>query len=256
MSYSGGIVSKPVTTHDIGLAIGSASRDVGTLCTNGNINDRKRFNLHKPTRYNKTSEMTDAEFYSANCGLDIPYANGVPTYNNDGRIFYGGSYHDNAQKWNWLAPRGMSYGEWFRMLDFNGFRDAPIPPLFCEMFYVPSSTDPGVAINVYRQAGGVDLTRFASFQNCGLGVLYGSVSEGHMHGLVGEDTAGNLLYPLTSCFDETGKCEIDLPYSRYNFGTMVYATICLIRRLERTSTLISLTPISGKFIWHISKKGR
>lgn len=38
MGYSNGIVTKPVTTKDIGQAIGSASRQVGVLCTDANIN--------------------------------------------------------------------------------------------------------------------------------------------------------------------------------------------------------------------------
>lgn len=51
--------SAGITTGIVGNAIGSSSRDIGTLCTHNNIN---KWSKHKPIRYNKVEGLSDEEF--------------------------------------------------------------------------------------------------------------------------------------------------------------------------------------------------
>lgn len=48
--------SAGITTGIVGNAIGSSSRDIGTLCTHNNIN---KWSKHKPIRYNKVEGLSD-----------------------------------------------------------------------------------------------------------------------------------------------------------------------------------------------------
>lgn len=120
MSYSGGIVSKPVTTYDIGSAIGSASRDVGTLCTHSNINIWAKY---KPFRSSITREATKAEHENANFGLGVMNGAKFSLFQNVADIVVSPN-----TTWQYFKPRGASYNEWYRMLDFNHYRaDAKAP---------------------------------------------------------------------------------------------------------------------------------
>ncbi len=72
MSISGGVIIAPVNQRDIqnALGISSSVKKWSQLCTHSNIN---RWAKYKPVRYNKKSNITDAERLSVNWGIvDIP----------------------------------------------------------------------------------------------------------------------------------------------------------------------------------------
>lgn len=81
--------------------------NVGNIIVNGNIN---KWSLRKPIRFNKWSELTEADFFSANFGYTIP------SYSN-----YSSMKAGATNGWTYLRPRGVSYNEQFRALDFNGY---------------------------------------------------------------------------------------------------------------------------------------
>lgn len=115
MSYSGGIVSKPVTMTDIAQAVGNASRSLGYLITNGSI---KKWAKKKPVRYDTNSAITDAQRKSANHSFSFTsYANLSSLM--DAAVALGQS----GEAWTYNRPRGVysNVREPFRMLDFDGY---------------------------------------------------------------------------------------------------------------------------------------
>lgn len=113
MSYSGGIVSKPVTMTDIAQAVGNASRSLGYLITHGTIN---KWAKYKPTRFPGTGHNDN--WWKASdgmCGLEISYQE------EDLTVLPMSGNISLTPEWGYLRPRGISYGEYFRMLDFDGY---------------------------------------------------------------------------------------------------------------------------------------
>lgn len=110
MARSNGKISKPVQYEDIQLALGTSANDIGQLCQSEFIN---RWSFKKPVRKNKWFEMTEDDFFSVDDGFVIPSYNSARDCAAD--VFNG-----NAD-WEYQRPRGLSYNEQFRTLDFNGY---------------------------------------------------------------------------------------------------------------------------------------
>lgn len=126
MSHTSTTITKPVNTIDISSVLGVASRQVGYLCSNkhGKITIWAKY---KPVRFNKRNEIEDATKASVRYGIS------VSTVNTDA-----GHIGTNAV-WEYLPPRGNSYYEPCRMLDFNGYEhDAtqPIDVVFPNKIYL------------------------------------------------------------------------------------------------------------------------
>lgn len=119
MSHSNGKISKPVQFEDIKLTLGTGANGIGQLCTSALIN---KWSLRKPIRFNKWFELTEADFFSANFGYTIP------SYNNFNAMKAGAT-----NGWDYLKPRGLSYNEQFRTLDFNGYDHNATAPFALEL---------------------------------------------------------------------------------------------------------------------------
>ena len=117
--------SAGITTGIVGNAIGSSSRDIGTLCTHNNIN---KWSKHKPIRYNKVEGLSDEEF------------KGTSGDNSLG-IYYGIKASTSAGNYNQLHDTNFDYigkpngGELspFRLGDFRGYDTNAVPTLTGEI---------------------------------------------------------------------------------------------------------------------------
>lgn len=140
MSYSGGIVSRPVTMTDIAQAVNNASKDLGYLATKGDI---KKWAKYKFTRYatlgetgiHSTSEYWKGTQDASNrqtCGLKIPWNKNVTLGkpNTSGFLY---TLVNGGYSWDYLRPTGGINSFPFRMLDMDGYdancvNPLPVPP--------------------------------------------------------------------------------------------------------------------------------
>ncbi len=107
MSYVNGIVGSPVTMSDIKQAVGYDSGKLGVLISNGSINKWSRM---KPVRSLSKGILSDSDMKALAFGLS--WAGGL-----------------GDSKYTYNRPRGRNGGgsgihEWFRKLDFEGYRSA------------------------------------------------------------------------------------------------------------------------------------
>lgn len=110
-------VKKGVSLDDIGSAIGSGSRDLGTLCTHENIN---KWATYKPVKHNSKGVLTETERKSVNYGFTITgqsMSSGTTTALDGFMALYDGI--DNS--WVYNRPTGGTNnvnGYPYRQLDF------------------------------------------------------------------------------------------------------------------------------------------
>jgi len=141
MGYSGGIITIPFTFEknvgDVQVAVGNTSEELETVIKNGNI---KPWAKYKPVRY--TNWDTDGQLASDNtwkssadwwrgsdgkCGLDITVFTDLGDPSNSNTFL--GKLKNGQLAWGYNRPRGGSYNEPFRILDFNCYNaeaDSPI----------------------------------------------------------------------------------------------------------------------------------
>ena len=144
MGYSNGIVTKPVTTKDIGQAIGSSSRKVGVLCTDSNINKWARYKpvclptVHKNDTFDNDTKMW-GEVRSDVSTWDRPWFYGsiaypvyiVPIISSLSDLGSNGSPNE-AAIWKYNPPFGYPHAP-FRMTDFLGYNHNAFPPVYVRM---------------------------------------------------------------------------------------------------------------------------
>ena len=110
-------MTKPVGMGDISSALGVASLDLGTLITQGAASDLiNKWAKYKPVRLNMVGEISDANRASVNWGFGSGFVDGTTSFGSKAALHSG-----FANRWTYYAPRGLSYSEWFRMLDFAGY---------------------------------------------------------------------------------------------------------------------------------------
>ena len=119
-----------IDIRDIQQTLGHYSNDVGTLCQSPKIN---MYAKHKPIRYNSPSatyENTPLLYRGADnkCGIEMPILTHADFILDTMR---GYNTIVNANDHTYLYPRGrkatsgdntQTADEWFRVLDFNGYR--------------------------------------------------------------------------------------------------------------------------------------
>lgn len=106
-----------ISTSEIAACLGdyrvtARGRDIGLLCSSPKIN---KWAKCKPVRYSTFSPLTDEYRQDADYGLDVSSAHDT-SY--EGII---AKAIANGCEYGYLRPRGLSYGEPFRTLDFDGY---------------------------------------------------------------------------------------------------------------------------------------
>lgn len=117
MGYYDGIISAPVSIHDVQLALGaSGGGDLGTLCRSSLIN---KFAKWKPFRRQEIHFASDAARLTA--AKSVNFGTGIVSC---GALTFADSYQS---EWEHLAPRGLDggslgYDEVYRLEDFRGYQ--------------------------------------------------------------------------------------------------------------------------------------
>lgn len=116
-----------------GLSVNT--RDLGTLCQSAT----SKWAKYKPVRYNNVSNVTNWwKDNTGNCGLEIPI------YGNISQMFT--ALRAGTQMWNYLTPRGNTYNEPYRLLDFAGYDSEATSPLIAsdlnDKYYASFGTMP------------------------------------------------------------------------------------------------------------------
>lgn len=108
-------------------------RDVGILCTSPNIN---KWALHKPVRLNSVGAITIEQRKSVRCGLQAVAVSNILTQSIGSDTSSSTTYTkdeclEEVIEWPYFPPRGVvanSYQEWFRLLDFDGYKHDAVAP--------------------------------------------------------------------------------------------------------------------------------
>ena len=134
MGWNGWLMSKPIGMGDISTAVGYSSLDLGTLVAKGSI---KKWALHKSVRLQSNYDTpTDISEYNtwisymqnkvakADGTGSAPYGLTVGTSTNIYDLF-----DDTVTSADWKYEQPPETGTfWRRMLDFNGYTNAPNTP--------------------------------------------------------------------------------------------------------------------------------
>ncbi len=120
--------SDKISTTLVGQAIGSSSRDVGTLCTHPNIN---KWSKWKPVRHNKVTGLVSQDLSDINFGI-LPV---VPMFDWELAL---------SLNWEYGRPRGgdNNPSEPFRLGDFRNYEHAASDPVS-----IPSSISHNLLLN-------------------------------------------------------------------------------------------------------------
>lgn len=104
MANNNGKLSKPLSIAEVAQCLGSNSLDLGTLATDTRIN---KWSLHKPIQAPVWAELTEAQFYALNSGLEPPTEN---------------EYDDDTLRatWAYARPTGGNNSP-YRLTDFVGY---------------------------------------------------------------------------------------------------------------------------------------
>lgn len=106
-------ITDPLTIDEIAAALGVGDDNVKALCESDKISKFAKF---KPTRAGGSAGSSD--WWKSNdgmCGLEISYQEEDLTV-----LPLSGNIRLTPE-WGYLHPRGESVGEWYRILDFDGY---------------------------------------------------------------------------------------------------------------------------------------
>lgn len=115
MPNSNGVLTKPISIGDVQTVLNVSSTDLGTICRSGKIN---MYSAHKPLRWGDPTSVGNME-HMLNWGLIANNSDVDLKYNVTSQNPY----------WTYNAPRGISYNEWYRLLDFDGYDHNAVCPV-------------------------------------------------------------------------------------------------------------------------------
>lgn len=122
-----------VEIPDIHAVTGAEGGTIGSIIRDGADRDLiNKWTMNKPVRLNLLKLITKADRATVHCGLapvSVPRILAKSIFYNGGSSSYTEQDGlDQISEWNYLAPRGRSYGEWFRIRDFEGYDKRSIAP--------------------------------------------------------------------------------------------------------------------------------
>lgn len=199
MSYSNGIVSKPITSKantssDLQAATGRSTGNLNQLCADENASGVYQgairwFAKNKPVRHTETGELTAAQRQAAGYGLEVPIITAVADLLND-----------NAIAWKYLRP-GLSDGYPERQLDFDGYYSGAPAAIFQQAAGLALTVDtfnPGAsaAVNIFlwQRTGGLADRDFADTAGYGNAVGRSTAQKNAVYGSEDIVAGGYTLY--------------------------------------------------------------
>lgn len=121
------LASSGITTAAVGNALGTTSRDVGTLCTSSLVN---RWSLWKPINLNKQTGITLADIKANRCGLSPIALSYLKTsmyrYTGTKSVQTLATIKSQISQWTWNKPTGGSTSP-YRLGDFRNYDADAIP---------------------------------------------------------------------------------------------------------------------------------
>lgn len=112
------MLTAPITTTKVANQLGTSSHDVGTLCTNSNINMWAKY---KPVSYATNTGITDSQRKSVNYGIQFTKITSITQLGSNG-------VQDNSTKAKYIRPTGGSSSP-YRLGDFRNYDHAARVPL-------------------------------------------------------------------------------------------------------------------------------
>lgn len=112
------VITKPVSIAAVASALGVSSHDLGTLCTSGQINKWCKYKPVRSAYLGETGVTSGHDWWKGNdgcCGLAIQYQK------DDMEMLPFRGELTIDPEWEIVRPRGAQYGEWFRLLDSDGY---------------------------------------------------------------------------------------------------------------------------------------
>ena len=149
-----------ITTSKVGNALGTNSRDVGTLCSSSLINP---WSKGKPIPYPTTEGITDYQRRMANQGFNLNDATSISI----SQLFASATANKN---WTYTPPKG-GINEPFRLGDFRGYNHKAEPPYNFNSFPTTVETYGNTAEASFRilknSEAELGLSDFVHFENFG-----------------------------------------------------------------------------------------
>lgn len=149
-----------ITTAAVGTALGSSSRDVGTLCKHSAIN---KWAKGKPVPYPSDTGVTDHERRFCNQGFDL---NSVTSISISQLL----SSAQANKDWTYIKPSGGANSP-YRLGDFRGYNHNAVPPYNFNSFPVNVETTGSTANASFRilidSNAELKLSDFVHFENYG-----------------------------------------------------------------------------------------
>lgn len=212
MSYNNGIITKPVSISDVARALGSGSRDLGTLCRSQAIKIWAKF---KPVKLNAFRELTRVGNVDENDFLRTNYGITVTTYSPSDlddaaarNAIIDASLAGTAG-WGYERPTGGNYP--YRLLDFDGYNSNAICPFYFDriganyQLKIHVGQEKNLPTNNITIADCTAVIGYDSLDGTGYGVFYRIGGSSYV--IEAFNDKGVAYYPLSQ------DCEIEIPVS-------------------------------------------
>lgn len=149
-----------ITTAAVGTALGTSSRDVGTLCKHSAIN---KWAKGKPVPYPSDTGVTDHERRFCNQGFDLNSVTSISI----SQLFTNATANKD---WTYIKPSGGANSP-YRLGDFRGYNHNAVPPYNFNSFPVNVETYGSTANASFRilidSNAELKLSDFVHFENYG-----------------------------------------------------------------------------------------
>ena len=221
-----------ITTTLVANALGSASRNIGALCTHQNVN---KWSKHKPVIQARDSNDGFPTWWKASdgkCGLDIPEFTSITSLIN--------YYNTTPELWTYKKPTGSESSP-FRLGDFRGYEHSAQPPLLANQMadtYNKSIVNLPTSLNI-RATSTTELSVNDIGTSFNLGNGYFGVALANR----GTTTQRSLTDSSIIGTGEAGGVQI--PLTSVDVG--LYTVFMFISSVMKT-TFNGTDPIGGKFV--------
>lgn len=160
-------LTSPITISKLKTTFGTSYNKIGQICAYANIN---MWSKYKPFRSSSLSfasiSSRDSALASANQALAMgsTYASPAACLAAAKSLGAGGS------SWTYLRPRGLSYSEWYRLLDFDGYNHSAVAPMQFGFAYDSYVSNENLAVieNAVFDLRKVDFGELSSYNHLGL----------------------------------------------------------------------------------------
>lgn len=122
------IVPSSTTLADLSsIVLGYVTTNAGDIFTKSNIN---MWSKYKPIKLNKTGKLTEDDWYNNSYGIEDNKEYTITDSKDIEQAF--ADVKNGIYSWTYERPRGVDYGEWFRVWDWVGYNTDAVCPFYFE----------------------------------------------------------------------------------------------------------------------------